>query len=63
MDGLRYRPHPTHLNIEENVAVMQELAPARGYITHTGHNVEYDQLNRELPPFMESAYDGLELDL
>lgn len=63
MDGLRYRPHPTHLNIEENAAIMQELAPKSGYITHTGHNVEYDQLNRELPPFMESAYDGLELDL
>ena len=63
MDGLRYRPHPTHLNIEENVAIMQELAPKRGFVTHTGHNVDYDRLCAELPPFMAPAYDGLELEL
>ena len=63
MDGLRYRLHPTHLNIDENVAIMKELAPRRGYVTHTGHNVEYGQLCTELPEFMESAYDGLQLEL
>ena len=63
MDGLRYRLHPTHLNIDENVAIMKELAPRRGYVTHTGHNVEYGRLCTELPEFMESAYDGLQLEL
>ena len=63
MDGLRYRLHPTHLNIDENVAIMKELAPRRGYVTHTGHNVEYGRLCTELPEFMEPAYDGLQLEL
>lgn len=63
MDGLCYPGHRTHLSVSENVALMEKLAPVRGYITHSGHRVEYGQLCRELPDFMAPAYDGLMLDL
>lgn len=59
MDGLRYDEHPTHLNVAENIALMQRLAPVRGFITHCGHAVDYHKLADELPPFMQPAYDGL----
>lgn len=63
MDGLRYPAHRTHLCIGENVALMQQLAPKRGFVTHSGHGVEYSKLAADLPPFMAPAYDGLELEL
>ena len=63
MDGLCHPGHRTHLSIDENVALMQELAPARGIVTHSGHNVEYEALRAYLPGFMQPAYDGLEVCL
>lgn len=63
MDGLCFPQHPTHLSIDENIALMRELAPARGIVTHTGHRVDYHQLAAYLPRFMQPAYDGLQLTL
>lgn len=63
MDGLRFRPHRTHFNVEQNVALMQQLRPGIGLVTHCGHEVDFDELSRMLPPFMQPAYDGLILEL
>lgn len=63
MDGLRYRPHRTHFCVDDTVRVMQQLAPARGYVTHVGHEVEYHSLRQYLPDFMEPAYDGMVIEL
>ncbi len=63
MDGLRYRDHRTHVTVDENIALMTELGVGRGYVTHCGHEVEYEALCRYLPPFMQPAYDGLEVVL
>ncbi len=63
MDGLRYRPHRTHFCVDDTVAVMQRLCPRRGYVTHVGHEVEYNGLCEYLPDFMQPAYDGLEIVL
>ena len=49
--------------IDENIALMRTLAPRRGYVTHSGHRVEYGQLADYLPDFMEPAYDGLLVEL
>ena len=62
MDGLCFPPHRTHLNIDQNVELMQRLAPKLGLVTHCGHRVEYAQLQDYLPDFMIPAYDGLEID-
>ena len=63
MDGLRFRPHRTHFCVDDTVAVMQRLRPRRGYVTHMGHEVEYNALCRYLPEFKSPAYDGLEVKL
>ena len=63
MDGLRFRPHRTHFNVEQNVAHMQELCPKLGLVTHCGHEVDYEELCSFLPPFMQPAYDGMKLHL
>lgn len=63
MDGLCFPGHRTHLSIDENIALMKALAPAKGYVTHSGHNVEYEALAEYLPAFMQPAYDGLEIEI
>ena len=59
LDGLRHRPHPTHFNIEQAIAVIEELRPRRAYLTHLTHDIKHERVSRELPDGVELAYDGL----
>jgi phosphoribosyl 1,2-cyclic phosphate phosphodiesterase len=59
LDALRDRPHPAHFSLDEALAVIAELRPARAYLTHMGHELEHEATNRRLPPNVELAYDGL----
>ncbi|MCC6177521.1 MAG: MBL fold metallo-hydrolase [Chloroflexi bacterium] len=63
VDGLRPRPHPTHLSVGEACAVAAELRPRRTLLTHMNHDVEYHAVNATLPPGVELAYDGLSVAL
>jgi phosphoribosyl 1,2-cyclic phosphate phosphodiesterase len=63
LDCLRREPHLTHLNLEQAVAVAEELQPRQTYFTHLSHGLEHEALNAELPPHIRAAYDGLEIPL
>ena len=39
--------------------MIDRLKPARAYLTHMSHEVEHEAANRQLPPGVELAYDGL----
>ncbi len=57
------KPHPTHFNIEEAVAVAAEVGARVTYLTHLTHRVDYRSLVAELPKGVEPAYDGLKVDV
>jgi phosphoribosyl 1,2-cyclic phosphate phosphodiesterase len=59
LDALRYKPHPAHLSINDALEVIARLKPTRAYLTHMSHDVEHETVNRQLPPGVELAYDGL----
>lgn len=61
LDALRYRPHSTHFNIEQALEVVQRVRPRRTYFTHICHDLDHDTVNRDLPPGVELAYDGLKI--
>ena len=63
MDALTTREHHTHLTVDQCVELMLQLKPARGYLTHCGHAVDYDTACADTPSFIEPAYDGLALSL
>ncbi len=63
LDGLRYRPHSTHFNIEQALEVVRELQPARTYLTHMTHDLDYARLLAELPDGVEPAYDSLVIEV
>ncbi len=63
LDALRYRPHPTHLSIEQALALIRQLQPRRALLTHFCHEVDHAELERALPEGVAPAYDGLRLDV
>ena len=63
IDALRYKPHPTHLTVDQAVQWANRLQPRRTILTHMSHELEYDQLQNELPDGIEPGYDGLRIRL
>jgi phosphoribosyl 1,2-cyclic phosphate phosphodiesterase len=62
LDALRHRPHPGHFSVDQAVAVVQRLKPARAYLTHMGHDLDHQATNQQLPRNIELAYDGLRFE-
>jgi phosphoribosyl 1,2-cyclic phosphate phosphodiesterase len=63
VDALRYRPHPTHLSVDETLALIEVIKPRRAILTNLHSDLDYDELRARLPPHVEPAYDGLSLEL
>ncbi len=61
IDALRYKPHPTHMHLDEALKTVTRLKPRRTILTHMAHDFDYDQLARELPDGVEPGYDGLKV--
>jgi phosphoribosyl 1,2-cyclic phosphate phosphodiesterase len=59
LDALRHERHPTHFNLEEALAVVDRLKPARTLLTHLSHGFDHDRTEATLPPGVRLAYDGL----
>ncbi|HPE88778.1 MAG TPA: MBL fold metallo-hydrolase [Spirochaetales bacterium] len=67
LGALRLRPHPTHLSVDEALALARELRPARLLLTHICHDLSHAELqaycdDKGLPFPAGPAYDGLELE-
>lgn len=63
VDALRYTPHPTHMNIDEALALAQDVAPGETWFTHLCHDVLHAEAEAELPDGVRLAFDGLKLSL
>ncbi len=63
LDALRHRPHPFHLNLSEALAVVAEMRPGRVWFTHICHELDHATVERELPPNVRLAYDGLAVEV
>lgn len=63
LDALRRSPHPSHLNLEESLALIGELNPGRTVLTNMHTDLDYATLSAELPVGVEAGYDGLEISV
>lgn len=63
IDGLRPKPHPTHMNIDEAIACAQKVNAPQTYLTHMTYGVDYEATEAALPENISLAYDGLALNL
>ena len=62
LNALRKEEHISHLNLEEALALIEELAPGRAYLTHISHLMGL-HASVSLPPNVHVAYDGLKVQL
>ena len=58
LGALRYRTHVAHFNVEQAVDMINKIKPRRAVLTHMGHELDYNLLNKELPKNISPAYDG-----
>lgn len=63
LDGLRPEDHPTHMTIEEAVAVAGLIGAGRTFLTHCSHHVDHSVIEAGLPAGVKLAYDGLRLSV
>lgn len=62
LDGIRPEKHPTHFTIDEAIAFSKKIKAERTILIHFTHCVDHSKVSASLPPGVELAYDGLEID-
>ncbi len=63
LDCLRFEPHGTHFNLDQALAVIEQVKPKRAFLTHLSHDFDYAtfKLPGKLPKGVALAYDGLKV--
>ena len=59
LDGLRSRPHPTHMNTAKALEAASRIHAGRTFFTHMTYEIDYETDGAELPDGVFYAYDGL----
>ncbi len=63
VSALRREKHISHYTLEEAVKVLEFLRPEKAYLTHLSHLMGFhDEVEKNLPDFINLAYDGLKLE-
>ncbi len=64
INALRREEHVSHYTFQQAIDLMNELKPEKAYFTHISHQLGlHDEVSKELPPFIELAYDGLQFEI
>lgn len=63
IDGLRHRPHPTHLTIAASIGLSRRIGARTTFLTHICHDIDHQTEQDRLPPRVFLGYDGLRLEV
>lgn len=63
LNALWWRTHPTHLSIGEAIETARAIGAERTFFTHLTHETGHADLERQLPPGIAPAYDGLTIEV
>lgn len=64
LNALRREEHISHYTLQEAINLLKELKPEKAYLTHISHQMGlHEDVSKELPGFIEIAYDGLEIEI
>ncbi len=61
LDMLRFRHHPTHLNLDQALQIATDVDAESTFFIHMTHDISHAKLEQELPGGIRLAYDGLTL--
>ena len=62
IDALRYTRHPSHLSLEEALALIARFQPRRAVLTNLHTDLDYATLARQLPENVVPAFDGMRIE-
>jgi len=63
IDCLWLRNHPSHLNLEKSLKLIQEFKPKKSILTNLHSDLDYTRLKKILPKNVIPAHDGLVINL
>lgn len=64
LNALRREEHISHFTFKEAIDLVNELKPEMAYFTHISHQLGlHNEVEKELPPHIKLAYDGLKIEL
>jgi phosphoribosyl 1,2-cyclic phosphate phosphodiesterase len=64
VNALRKKEHISHFNLQQALDLVEELKIPRAYFTHVSHQLGLnDEINKELPPNVQLAFDGLQIEV
>ncbi len=64
LNALRLKEHYSHFNLDEALAMVEELKPERAYFTHISHLLGFhEEVSNQLPENVYLAHDGLTVTL
>lgn len=62
ISALRKEPHISHFNLEQVLALVEQVKPKKTYLTHISHLLgKHSEIEAELPENVHMGYDGLEI--
>lgn len=64
LNALRKEEHISHLSLQQALDVVDYLKVEKAYFTHISHHMGFhDEVQKELPPNVFLAYDGLQIEV
>ena len=63
LDCLRLKKHSTHINLEEALALIEQIQPQNTYFIHMNHELSHQEWTDLLPPNVHVAYDNQQLNI
>ncbi|MDQ3191835.1 MAG: MBL fold metallo-hydrolase [Bacteroidota bacterium] len=64
LNALRREKHISHFTLDQAIELMEKIKPKKGYFIHISHQLGlHEEVNKELPDYLELSYDGLKIEL
>ncbi|CAG4994957.1 Phosphoribosyl 1,2-cyclic phosphate phosphodiesterase [Dyadobacter sp. CECT 9275] len=64
LDTLQKEPHLSHFTLPQSLDLIDKLNVPQAYLTHISHKLgRHADVEKELPPHVRLAFDGMEIEL
>ena len=64
INALQKEEHPSHMTLNEAIALAKEMNADKTYFTHLSHKMgTHKKTEKLLPENIEIAYDGLKIEI
>lgn len=64
INALRHTQHISHQTLSDALQLIEQLSPRRAYLIHMSHDMGlHSEVSKLLPPNVQLAYDGMEIEI